>query len=63
VGGAEIVMNGVNVVIDAGRCRNKIWADGRPCKTFEAVTGEAVDERLSFGKGDEIDANLEARLS
>lgn len=62
-GGAEVVMKGVNVVMDAGRCRNKIWAEGRPCRTFEAVTGEAVDEKLNFGKGDEMDANLEARLS
>jgi len=62
-GGADVVMKGVKVVIDVGRCRNKIWAEGRPCSTFEAVTGEAVDEKLSFGKGDEIDASLEARLS
>jgi hypothetical protein len=27
------------------------------------VTGEAVDEKLIFGKGDEIDASLDARLS
>jgi hypothetical protein len=56
-------MNGVKPVILVGRCRSRICADGRFCRTCPDEIGGPVAENAIFGTAIDIDAKRLARRS
>jgi len=58
-GGGEGVMKGVKAVMEDGRYRRRIWDEGRDCKICLVDTGGPCADKLTFGKGSDIDASLD----